>query len=84
MIRGIDISEHNGNVDMEKLKSDGIEFAILRLGYGKNQNQIDKKFKVNYENAIKNNIPVGIYLYSTILLVKNSSAFSIASFITAS
>lgn len=64
MIRGIDISEHNGNVDMEKLKSDGIEFAILRLGYGKNQNQIDKKFKVNYENAIKNNIPVGIYLYS--------------------
>lgn len=64
MIKGIDISEHNGNIDMGKIKNDGIKFIILRLGYGKNKNQIDKKFKTNYENAIKNNIPVGIYLYS--------------------
>lgn len=62
MIKGIDISEHNGNVNMEKLKEDGIDFVILRLGYGKSQ--IDKNFKTNYEKALKNNIPVGIYLYS--------------------
>lgn len=64
MIKGIDISEHNGNVDMQKIKEDGIEFVILRIGYGKHQNQIDDTFKVNYESAIKNDIPVGIYLYS--------------------
>lgn len=64
MIKGIDISEHNGDIDMEKIRNDDIEFVILRLGYGKKQSQIDKKFKNNYEKAIKNNIPVGIYLYS--------------------
>ena len=64
MIKGIDISSYNGDVNMEKIKNAGIEFVILRIGYGKNQNQIDKKFKTNYENAIKNNIPIGIYLYS--------------------
>lgn len=49
---------------MEKIKKSGIEFIILRLGYGKNSNQIDKNFKINYEKAIKNNIPIGVYLYS--------------------
>lgn len=64
MIKGIDISSHNGDVDMEKIKTAGIEFIILRLGYGKNQSQMDKNFQKNYESAMKNNIPVGIYLYS--------------------
>lgn len=64
MVKGIDISEHNGNVDMQKIKEDGIEFVILRIGYGKHQDQIDDTFKINYESARKNNIPVGIYLYS--------------------
>lgn len=64
MKKGIDISEHNGNINMEKIKKSGIEFIILRLGYGKNSNQIDKNFKINYEKAIKNNIPIGVYLYS--------------------
>jgi lysozyme len=64
MKKGIDISEHNGNINMEKVKKSGIEFIILRLGYGKNQNQIDKNFKTNYEKAINSNIPVGVYLYS--------------------
>lgn len=64
MIKGIDVSENNGDIDMSAIKEAGIDFVIIRIGYGKNQSQIDKKFKVNYENAIKNNIPVGIYLYS--------------------
>lgn len=64
MIKGIDISSHNGSINMEKVKNSGIKFVILRIGYGKNQNQLDKNFKINYENAIQNNIPVGIYLYS--------------------
>lgn len=64
MIKGIDLSEHNGDVNMEKIKQKGIEFVILRVGYGKNTSQIDKNFRVNYEKAIKNNIPIGVYLYS--------------------
>ena len=64
LIKGIDISEHNGNVNMLQVKKSGIQFIILRFGYGKNSNQIDKKFKINYENAINNNIPIGLYHYS--------------------
>ena len=62
MKKGIDISSHNGSINMKKVKDSGIEFIILRIGYGKNN--IDQKFKFNYENAIKNELPVGIYLYS--------------------
>lgn len=32
-MKGIDISEHNGIIDWNKVKSDGIEFAILRIGW---------------------------------------------------
>lgn len=62
--KGIDISSHNEEVDMEKVKKSGVEFVIIRLGYGKNQKQIDKRFVENYNNAIKADIPVGVYLYS--------------------
>ena len=34
MKKGIDISEHNGCVNMLKLKDNQIDFIILRLGYG--------------------------------------------------
>ena len=32
--KGVDISEFNGNIDMNKLKAAGYTFVILRLGYG--------------------------------------------------
>ena len=34
MIKGIDLSTHNKNVDYKELKKNGIEFAIIRSGYG--------------------------------------------------
>lgn len=64
MKKGIDISEHNGCVNMLKLKDNQIDFIILRLGYGKNKSQIDTKFYENYNKAKEYNIPVGVYLYS--------------------
>ena len=32
--KGIDVSYHNGVIDWEKVKADGIDFAIIRCGYG--------------------------------------------------
>lgn len=61
---GIDVSYHNGKIDWKKVKESGIKFAILRIGYGMYENQKDKMFEENYKGAIKNNISVGIYLYS--------------------
>lgn len=64
MKKGIDISKHNGIINMQKVKDSGVEFIILQLGYGKNKSQIDEKFYENYKKATELDIPVGVYLYS--------------------
>ena len=64
MKKGIDILYHNGSVNMSEVKLSGIEFIILRLGYRKKENHIDKKFYENYNNAIQQGIPIGVYIYS--------------------
>ena len=66
---GVDISSHNGNVDFKKLKENGIDFVILRIGYGTNK---DKTFDSNYTNAIKHGLHVGAYLYSYACNVKQA------------
>ena len=63
-MKGIDISEHNGNINWAKA-SKKIDYAILRVGYGSNiKSQDDKKFKQNAEACKKYKIPFGVYLYS--------------------
>ncbi|MDE7098320.1 MAG: hypothetical protein K2O60_04165 [Ruminococcus sp.] len=62
--RGIDVSEHQGVIDWDKVKSDGVQFAILRAGYGKESNQIDRQFERNYSECRRLNIPIGAYWYS--------------------
>jgi len=62
--KGIDVSYHQGVIDWNKVKNAGIEFAILRIGYGMYDNQKDTKFETNYTNARANGIPVGVYTYS--------------------
>lgn len=62
---GIDISSHQGDIDFSKLKEAGVEFVMIRVGYGyDNKNYLDKKFKEYIESANKNNIDVGVYYYS--------------------
>ena len=63
-MKGIDVSVHNGNIDWNKVKADGIEFAILRAGYGKVASQKDKQFENNYAGAKNAGISVGAYWYS--------------------
>lgn len=63
-MKGIDVSVHNGNIDWGKVKADGIDFAILRAGYGRLASQKDEKFEQNYAGAKTAGIPVGAYWYS--------------------
>ena len=63
-MKGIDVSVHNGDIDWGKVKVDGIDFAILRAGYGKLAKQKDAKFEDNYKGAKAAGIPVGAYWYS--------------------
>ena len=63
-MKGIDVSVHNGVIDWNKVKAAGIQFAILRAGYGRVASQKDGKFEENYKNAKAAEIPVGAYWYS--------------------
>ena len=47
----IDISEWNGDINFNKVKSAGITCVILRAGYGKDPNQEDNKFNEYYRQA---------------------------------
>lgn len=61
----IDVSYHNGTIDWEKVKADGVEGAILRCGYGMDiASQDDKQFKRNADECTRLGIPFGVYLYS--------------------
>ena len=63
-VMGIDVSKHQGSIDWQKVKNDGVQFAIVRAGYGKFASQEDPEFSDNIQNAYKAGIPVGVYWYS--------------------
>ena len=60
--RGIDVSNHQGTVDWNKVKAAGIDFAILKVGpvYGKP----DGSFERNAVECERLGIPYGVYYYS--------------------
>ena len=63
--KGVDLSEMNGDVDFQALKKAGVEFVILRCGYGSDYpHQDDKRFSENVRKAETAGIPWGAYLYS--------------------
>ena len=70
MKKGIDVSKHQGVINWEKVKADGIEFAILRAGFGKNN--IDSRFKYNAAECNRLGIPIGVYWYSYAYTVEMS------------
>lgn len=61
-MKGIDVSENNGFIDWQAIKNSGIEFAIVRLGYGRQH--LDSRFYENVNGCIQNGIPFGVYYYS--------------------
>ena len=64
MIKGIDVSSWQGNIDFAKVKASGIDFVIIRAGYGRETRQNDNCFELNYRNAKAAGLDVGAYWYS--------------------
>lgn len=57
-----DISVHNGRIDWDRFEASGVDFVMLRAGYG--NNNIDERF---YDNALacgRLEIPFGVYWFS--------------------
>lgn len=65
MKKGIDVSEHQGNIDFAAVKAAGIEFAMIRAGYGWTYQ--DKTFEQNVNGFLNAGIPIGAYwfIYAT-------------------
>lgn len=61
-LKGIDVSEHQGVIDWQKVKADGVQFAMIRAGFGRNN--IDPYFKRNISECNRLEIPVGIFWFS--------------------
>lgn len=60
----IDVSLWQGDIDFEQVKAAGIDYVIIRAGYGKDPDQKDEKFEENYKNAKAAGMKVGVYWYS--------------------
>lgn len=61
----IDVSHHQGIIDWEKVKGDGVEGVIIRCGYGNDTaSQDDRQWKRNADECTRLGIPFGTYLYS--------------------
>lgn len=62
-LKGIDVSVWNGSINWALTKKE-IDFAILRIGYGREVSQKDARFEANYAGCKANGIPVGGYWYN--------------------
>ena len=60
----IDVSTWQGSIDFDKVKKSGIDYVILRAGYGRELDQIDNRFVENYEKAKAAGLKVGAYWFS--------------------
>lgn len=64
MAKGIDVSQHNGEIDFKAVRNDGIKFVIIRAGYGNDISQKDKQFESNYKKAKAAGLKIGVYWFS--------------------
>jgi GH25 family lysozyme M1 (1,4-beta-N-acetylmuramidase) len=72
LFEGIDVSVYQGAIDWEAAKEDGVEFAIIRAGYGKYASQKDKYFDTNMKNAQAAGLPCGAYWFSYAVTVEDA------------
>lgn len=64
---GVDVAEYQGDIDWNAVAADGIDFAIIRLGYrGSTEGDIyvDDRYYDNIEGARAAGLDVGIYFFS--------------------
>ena len=73
---GIDVSTHQGKIDWQAVAADGIEFAIIRLGYrgygAAGTLNMDARFVENIEGALAAGLKVGVYFFSQAITVEEA------------
>lgn len=75
-VSGIDVSEHNGEIDWEKVSQE-VDFAFIRVGYcgyGTGEINEDKEAKTNLKQAKKAGVPAGVYFYTQAINTQEAEA----------
>ena len=74
---GVDVSIYQGEVDWPAVAADGIDFAILRLGYrGYTEGGLfmDESFSRNLQGALDAGLEVGVYFFSQAITPEEAEA----------
>lgn len=77
-MKGIDVSENNGEVDFQAVKNAGYDFVIVRLGYG--NCHLDSNFYRNVNGALDAGLKIGVYYYDyglDVIDAQNQAAFTL-------
>ncbi len=65
---GIDVSSHQKEIDWNKVKASGVEYAIIRVGFrgygAAGTIVLDEYFHSNIQAALKAGLKVGVYFFS--------------------
>lgn len=64
---GVDVSDHQGEIDWNAVRKAGIGFAMIRVGYrGTTEGRVNKdsRFSENIRGAVNAGIKTGVYFYS--------------------
>lgn len=75
---GVDVSYYQGAIDWNKLKAEGVTFAIIRVGYrgyGSAGTLVeDDRFKEYIDGATKAGLQVGVYFFTQAITTKEAEA----------
>lgn len=63
-MKGIDVSKYQRQVDFTAVKKAGIDFVIIKAGFGRYTSQVDPYFELNYMRAKAAGLHVGAYWFS--------------------
>ena len=63
MVKGVDLSYHNGPINWAKLRNEGITFAYIKSTEG--ESHIDRNYNKNYRDAKQADIKTGTYHFYT-------------------
>lgn len=75
VLRGVDVSEHQHEIDWAQVAASGVDYAYVRLGYrGYTEGGLfeDPYFRTNVEGALANGLQVSVYFFSQAISVQEA------------
>lgn len=74
-LRGVDVSEHQWDIDWSAVAASGVDFAMIRAAYrGFTEGGLftDPYFEKNVQGALANGLQVGVYMFSQAVSVQEA------------